>query len=56
MCPICINNISEHISSPLRLFADNYLLYRLIHTETDAQQLQHGLLILIALLIKLPGH
>ena len=37
---IYINNISEQVSSPLHLFADDCLLYRVIHTETDAQQLQ----------------
>ena len=40
---IYINDISEQVSSPLRLFADDCLLYRVIHTETDAQQLQSDL-------------
>ena len=31
-----INDISEQVSSPLHLFVDDCLLYRVIHTETDA--------------------
>jgi len=37
---IHINNISQQVSSPLGLFAENCLLYRLIQNEADAQQLQ----------------
>ena len=33
---IYINDISEQVSSPLRLFTDDCLLCRVIHTETDA--------------------
>ena len=35
------NDISTH--SPLHLFADDCLLYRVINTEQDALQLQHDL-------------
>ena len=41
-----INDISNHIHSPLRLFADNYLLYRVINTKQDALQLQQDLNVL----------
>ena len=40
---IYINNITEHVSSSLRLFADDCLLYRIITTEEDSIQLQHNL-------------
>ena len=35
--------ITEYVSSSLRLFADDYLLYRIITTEEDSIQLQHDL-------------
>ena len=38
-----INDITEHVNSPLRLFADDCLLYRIITTNEDAIQLQHDL-------------
>ena len=38
-----INDISTNIHSPLRLFADDCLLYRVINTEQDALQLQQDL-------------
>ena len=38
-----INDITEHVNSPLRLFADDCLLYRIITTKEDAIQLQHDL-------------
>ena len=40
---IHINDISEQVSSPFCLFADDCLPYRVIHTKTDAQQLQSDL-------------
>ena len=40
---IYINDISEQVSSPSHLFTDDCLLYRVIHTETDAQQIQSDL-------------
>ena len=40
---IYINDITESISSPLRLFADDCILYRTITTEEDAIQLQNDL-------------
>ena len=40
---IYINDITEHITSSLRLFADDCLLYRIIATEEDTIQLQHDL-------------
>ena len=40
---IFINDISNNISSPLRLFADDCLLYRVIKSEKDASQLQYDL-------------
>ena len=40
---LCINGIYNNIHSPLRLFADNCLLYRVINTEQDALQLQQDL-------------
>ena len=43
MFPFYINDISEQTSSPLCLFADDCLLYRVFSTETDAQQLQSDL-------------
>ena len=42
---IYINDISEQVSSPLRLFADDCLLYRVIHAETDSQQPQSDIAI-----------
>jgi len=38
-----INDISEHVNSPLWLFADDRLLYRTITTDEDTTQLQHDL-------------
>ena len=38
-----INDVSEHINSPLWLFADDCLLYRTITTDEDTAQLQHDL-------------
>jgi len=38
-----INDITEHVNSPQRLFADDCLLYRTITTEEDAIQLQRDL-------------
>ena len=38
-----INDITEHVNSPLRLFPDDCLLYRIITTDEDAIQLQHDL-------------
>ena len=38
-----INDITDHIISSLRLFADDCLLYRIITTEEDTIQLQHDL-------------
>ena len=38
-----INGISEHLNSPLRLFADDCLLYRTITTDEDTIQLQRDL-------------
>ena len=40
---IYINDITEHISSSLRLFTDDCLLYRTITTEEDCMQLQYDL-------------
>ena len=40
---IYINDITEHISSSLRLFADDCLLYKIITTEEDSMQLQYYL-------------
>ena len=40
---IYINYISEQVSSQIRLFADDCLLYRVIRTEADTQQLQSDL-------------
>ena len=40
---IYINDITESISSPLQLFADDCILYRTITTEEDAIQLQNDL-------------
>ena len=40
---LCINDISNNIHSPLHLFADDCLLYRVINTEQDALQLQQDL-------------
>ena len=40
---IYINDIIEHVSSSLRLFADDCLLYRIVTTEEDSIQLQHDL-------------
>jgi len=37
---IYINDISEQVSSPLHLFTDDCLLYRVIHNKADAQRLQ----------------
>ena len=38
-----INDISKHINSPLRLFADDCLLYRVISCKEDASLLQEDL-------------
>ena len=38
-----INDISKHINSPLRLFADDCLLYRVISCKDDASLLQEDL-------------
>jgi len=38
-----INDISEDISSSLRLFADDCIVYRVIKSEQDHHQLQHDL-------------
>ena len=38
-----INDIADGLSSPLRLFADDCLLYRTINSEEDAIQLQNDL-------------
>jgi len=35
-----INDISEHLNSPLQLFADDCLLYRTITTDEDTTQVQ----------------
>ena len=40
---IYINDITEHVNSPLRLFADDCLLHRIITTKEDVVQLQHDL-------------
>ena len=39
MFQMCINDIGE-TSSDIRLFADDYLLYRVIRGDTDARELQ----------------
>ena len=38
-----INNINNNISSSLRLFADNCIIYRIIKSEQDHLQLQQDL-------------
>jgi hypothetical protein len=38
-----INDLTEHIQSMARLFADDCLLFRKITKTTDAEQLQEGL-------------
>ena len=38
-----INDISKNILSQFRLFADDSLLYRVIHSEVEVQQLQSDL-------------
>ena len=53
---IYIDNITESISSPLRLFADDCILYRTITTEEDAIQLQNDLNLLFAWEIKWQLH
>ena len=53
---IYINDITESISSPLRLFADDCILYRTIPTEEDAVQLQNDLDHLFAWAIKWQLH
>ena len=40
---IYINDIVDNISSPIRLFADDCLLYRVIQSETDTADLQSDL-------------
>ena len=40
---IYVNDISEQVTSPLHLFADDCLLYSVIHNKADAQQLQSDL-------------
>jgi len=35
--------VSQHVNSPLQLFADDCLLYRTITTDEDATQLQRDL-------------
>ena len=37
---IHINDISEHVSSEIRLFADNCVCYRTINSEEDCNELQ----------------
>ena len=39
----CSSDITKHIESPLRLFADDYILYRTIKTHEDATKLQQDL-------------
>ena len=41
-----INNINNNISSSLRLFADDCIIYRIIKSEQDHLQLQQDLYIL----------
>ena len=38
-----INDITKDINSPLRLFADDCLLYRVINSAEDANMLQEDL-------------
>ena len=38
-----INDIAKGINSPLRLFADDYLLYRVINGVEDTDRLQEDL-------------
>ena len=40
---VYINDISEHITSSVRLFADDCVIYKLIKTPQDAEQLQEDL-------------
>ena len=40
---IYINDIDENISSQIKLFADDCLLYRVIKTEQDTVSLQRDL-------------
>ena len=40
---VYINDINEYISSPIRLFADNCVVYNTIPTPRDAEQLQGDL-------------
>ena len=53
---IYINDITESISSPLRLFTDDCILYKTITTEEDAVQLQNDLDHLFAWAIKWQLH
>ena len=41
-----INDITKDIDSPLHMFADDYLLYRIIGSREDATKLQQDLNIL----------
>ena len=43
---IFINDITEHIDSQIRLFADDCLVYRIIHSPEDHITLQKGLTML----------
>ena len=42
----CINDITKDIDSPLRMFADDCLLYRIIESTEDTTKLQQDLNIL----------
>ena len=41
--PIFINDLTESITSSVKLFADDCLVYRTIHSSNDAIQLQEVL-------------
>ena len=43
MLILYINDIGQHTSSTIRLFADDCLLYRVIHNACDALELQKDL-------------
>ena len=38
-----INNLPDHITSSVRLYADDVILYRTIHSEEDCHHLQQYL-------------
>ena len=40
---ICNNDVVDNVSSPIRLFTDDCLLYRVIQSETDTADLQSDL-------------